>query len=467
MLERNEFEEVKLHDACGVFGMSVAEGDDIDAAMDTYHALYALQHRGQQSCGIAVCTGEDINVKKGDGLLSDVFDDRALLRLRGRTAIGHVRYSGVGGTGSVHAQPIVVRHLGGSLAVAHNGQLVGATKLRREIELRGGIFQSEGDAELIAYLIVKEQLTHPSLEEAVQAVMGYMRGAYSLVIMSGQKLIAVRDPSGYRPLCMGKIGDSVIFASESCAFDAIGAAFVRDIAPGEIVVAERGEVKSIPTGIKARQALCCFEFVYFARPDSVIDNVSVELARQEAGCCLAKADNIEADVVIGVPDSGISAALGYARVSGIPYAVGLVKNRYIGRTFIQTTQGQRERAVKIKLNALSAVLRDKRVVMVDDSIVRGTTCAHLVSLVREAGAKEVHMRISSPPFLHPCYYGTDIPSREVLAAHNRTVEEVNALIGADSLLYLPLEDVGTMLTGLSGGYCEACFTGDYVDKPEE
>ncbi len=461
-----DWAEQKLHDACGVFGISSSEGDASDAAMDVYHALYALQHRGQQSCGIAVFMGDEVHVKKGDGLVSDVFNDRSLLRLRGHAAMGHVLYSGGDSTGSVHAQPIAVKHLGGSLAVAHNGRLVGADALRRDVELRGGIFQSGCDAELIAHLIVKEQLDNPQLEVAMAKVMANMRGAYSLVVMSGHKVMAVRDPSGYRPLCMGRTGGSVIFASESCALDAIGATFVRDIQPGEIVVAENGQVRSIQTGISARQSLCCFEFVYFARPDSVIDNVSVELARQDFGRCLAHVDTVEADVVIGVPDSGISAALGYAAASGLPFAVGLVKNRYIGRTFIQTSQGQRERAVRIKLNALAAVLKGKRVVMVDDSIVRGTTCAHLVSLVREAGAKEVHMRITSPPFLHPCLYGTDIPSRDVLAAHNRSVAQVNALIGADSLLYLPLEDIGKSLSGLTCGHCDACFTGVYTDLPD-
>ncbi len=452
----------KLGEECGVFGIAAAPDTDLDVALETYQALYALQHRGQQSCGIAVSRGSEILVKKGDGLVPENFDDRALLRLRGRMAMGHVRYSSSsGGAGGVNAQPIVVHHLGGHMAVAVNGTLVNAQQLRTETELRGGIFQTSGDAELISYLIVRESLKTERIEDALMGVMQYMEGAYSLLVMSGRKLIAARDPRGFRPLCMGELNGSPVFASESCALDAIGAHFTRDIEPGEIVVAEGGQVRSLKLPQKVKTSLCVFEYVYFARPDSVLDGQSVELSRQEAGRCLARRSTTEADVVIGVPDSGLSAALGFAQESGIPYAVGLVKNRYIGRTFIQPSQGQRERAVGIKLNPLSAVVSGKRVIMVDDSIVRGTTCSRIVSLLRGAGATEVHMKVSSPPFLHPCYFGTDIPSREALIAHNRSVDEITGIIGADSLQYMALEDLPMPVKDLRLDFCNACFTGRY------
>jgi amidophosphoribosyltransferase len=326
--------------------------------------------------------------------------------------------------------------------------------------MRGGIFQTTNDAEVIAYMLVRERLVSPVMEQAVKNIMGYVAGAYSMVILSGRKLIAARDPYGFRPLCMGMLGSSVVFSSESCGLDTIGARYIRDVEPGEIIVAEDGKITSHRSGVEAKSSLCVFEFVYFARQDSVIDGLSVEHVRQNFGRCLARRDSVEADIVIGVPDSGLSAALGYSLESGVHYTVGLVKNRYIGRTFIQTTQAKREKAVSIKLNALSSAVKGKRVIMVDDSIVRGTTCAHIVSLLREAGAKEVHMRVSSPPFLHRCHYGTDIPSEEVLAAHNRTVDEIAKMIGVDSLLYLDLQDIADVMKGLKCGYCDACFTGN-------
>lgn len=458
----------KLHEECGVFGIAAAPDDGIDAAAETYNALFALQHRGQESCGIAVNSGGNIVFHKDAGLVPDVFDADILEKLKGNMAVGHVRYSTTGNQHRVNSQPIVLSHVYGNLAVAHNGNLVNALELRRDIEQRGGIFHTTNDSEVIAHLIVRERMNTDDIEHAIKNAMHLMSGAYSLVIMSQRKLIAVRDPNGFRPLCMGRIGKTVVFASESCAFDAIGAEFIRDVEPGEIVSVEDGRIQSMPCGIPARESLCVFEFVYFARPDSVIDGVSVDESRQLAGKCLARQNKVEADVVIGVPDSGLSAALGFSKESGIPYGVGLIKNRYIGRTFIQPSQGQRRRSVRIKLNALSAAVRGKRVIMVDDSIVRGTTCARIVNLLREAGATEVHMRVSSPPFLHPCFFGTDIPDRLVLMAHNRTLEEIREIIGVDSLDYLRVEDLPETVPGLKMGFCHACFTGDYaVEVPDQ
>jgi len=458
----------KLHEECGVFGIAAAPGETINAAAETYNALFALQHRGQESCGIAVNDNGIINFHKDSGLLTDVFDGDILSKLPGNIAIGHVRYATSANKQRVNSQPIVLSHVYGNLAIAHNGNLVNSQKLRRDIERNGGIFHTTNDSELIAHLIMRERMNTDTTEHAIINAMHLMSGAYSIVIMSQRKLIAVRDPNGFRPLCMGRMGKTFVFASESCAFDTIGAEFIRDIEPGEIVCVEDGRVSSFKCGIKARESLCIFEYVYFARPDSVIDGVSVDESRQEAGRCLARNNTVEADVVIGVPDSGLSAAMGFSEESGIPYGVGLIKNRYIGRTFIQPSQGQRARAVRLKLNAIASAVKGKRVIMVDDSIVRGTTCARLVNLLREAGAKEVHMRISSPPFLHPCYFGTDIPDRSMLLAHERSIEEIRNIIGVDSLDYLRIEDLPKVVEGLKIGYCHACFTGDYaVEVPDK
>lgn len=458
----------KIHEECGVFGIAGADGEEINAASETYNALFALQHRGQESCGIAANENGVINFHKDSGLVPEVFTEEILQKLPGNMAIGHVRYATTGNKQRVNSLPIVLSHVYGNLAIAYNGSLVNASKLRRDIEKHGGIFHTTNDAEIIAHLIVRERMTTDDIEHAIINAMHLLSGAYSLVIMSQHKLIAVRDPNGFRPLCMGKIGDTIVFASESCAFDAVGAEFVRDIEPGELVCVENGKITSIKSGIEARESLCVFEYVYFARPDSVIDGVSVDESRQEAGRCLARRNKNEADVVIGVPDSGLSAAMGFAEESGIPYAVGLIKNRYIGRTFIQPSQGQRKRAVRLKLNAMASAVKGKRVIMVDDSIVRGTTCARLVNLLREAGAKEVHFRISSPPFLHPCFFGTDIPDRSMLMAHNRSIEEIREIVGVDSLDYLRIEDLPKTVKGLKIGFCHACFTGDYaVEVPNE
>ncbi|NCB04808.1 MAG: amidophosphoribosyltransferase [Clostridia bacterium] len=456
-----------MHEECAVFGIACAPEDNLEPAFETYHALFALQHRGQESCGIAACDQGVISYHRDRGLVPEVFTDDILRALPGQRAIGHCRYSTAGSASRENAQPIVVRHVKGTLAIAHNGNLVNANELRREIELDGGIFYATNDSEVLSHVIVRERLRAGSIEEAVKNAMHKLRGAYSLVIMSPRKLIAVRDPNGFRPLCIGKLGNSYLFSSESCGLDALGAEFIRDVAPGEIVTVVDGELKSEHCGIAAKSTTCVFEYIYFARPDSIIDGASVELARQEAGKHLALEHPVGADVVIGVPDSGIPAAIGYSQCSGIPYGVGMIKNRYIGRTFIQPTQAGRERAVKIKLNALVPAVRGKRVIMVDDSIVRGTTCARIVKMLRDAGAKEVHMRVSSPPFLHPCFFGTDVPDREHLIAHGRTVEEIRRIIGVDTLGFLSLEACHKLAPTASCGFCDGCFSGKYpIEVPE-
>ncbi|MCL2580357.1 MAG: amidophosphoribosyltransferase [Oscillospiraceae bacterium] len=454
-----------IHEECGVFGFF---GDaDSDAAAYTYLALYALQHRGQESCGIAVNDDGVINYHKDVGLLPDVFTRERLDKLgTGSMAVGHVRYSDIS-LNRANAQPLVVRHVKGTMALAHNGSLTNAAQLRENLEMSGAIFHSSTDSEVMSHIIIRERLSAPSIEAALEQSMYHLTGAYSLVIMSPKKLIAARDPIGFRPLCMGKIGDAVVFASESCAFDAIGATFVRDIDPGEIVVVTNDGIRSIRTHVKDKGKICIFEYVYFARPDSVIEGVSVHGARLEAGKLLAERHPASADVVIGVPDSGLDAALGFSRESGIPYGVGFIKNRYVGRTFIQPTQVERETTLNIKLNIIDQTVRGKRVVLVDDSIVRGTTSWRIVKLLREAGATKVHMRISAPPFRHPCYFGTDIDSREKLIANKMTVEEIAQKIGVDSLGYLDVEDVTKIAAGARCGFCDGCFTGNYpLPEPE-
>jgi amidophosphoribosyltransferase len=453
-----------LKEACGVFGITIAEGDTRDAAASVYNALYALQHRGQESAGIAVKLSDGLHLHKGNGLVPDVITAKDLVRLKNASAaIGHVRYATDGSdTVPMNAQPILVRHASGSMALCYNGKLVNSKALRMEAETRGGIFQTSNDAEVISYMIVREHLRTNTTEDAILNAMHYMIGAYSLVVLDEKKLIAARDPNGFRPLCIGKVGDSFMFASESCAFGALGGELIRDVEPGEVVVVENGELKSYRCGIHARSSLCMFEFIYFARTDSILDGVSVDDARRVAGQCLAQRSSTEADIVVGVPDSGMSVAMGFAKESNIPYAVGLMKNRYIGRTFIQPTKNEREKSIRIKLNAMRTTVQGKRVILVDDSIVRGTTSAYLVKLLRDAGAKEVHMKIASPPFLNPCYFGTAIPDRTELAAYNRTEADICSMIGADSLQYLPCEDFHIMMKDLKHGFCDACFTGDYA-----
>lgn len=460
----------ELHEECGVFGIWTPQESDV--ARDTYYGLYALQHRGQESCGIAVNSDGIFTLQKDVGLVSSVFDREVLDGLgTGTMAVGHTRYGTTGGNGVVNAQPIVVNHIKGHMALAHNGNLVNSTALRRELELQGSIFHMTSDTEVISYTIIKERLTSPSIEEAINRAMYRLKGAYSLVIMSPAKLIAVRDENGFRPLCYGKREDgSYVVASETCALDAVGASFVRDVEPGEIVVFDGSGVRSLREHCgKAPKQTCIFEYIYFARPDSVIDGHSVHRARIRAGECLAEDYPVDADIVIGVPDSGIDAAIGYARRSGIPYEVGLIKNKYIARTFIAPDQRQRERNVRIKLNPIPEAVRGKRVVLVDDSIVRGTTSERIVRLLREAGAAEIHMRISAPPFTNPCHYGTDIDSRDLLIACHHTVPEIAELVGADSLGYLRQERLCELIGGTvcGEGYCDACFTSHYPTQVPE
>lgn len=458
----------KLHEECGVFG--IFDKNDLDVVASTYSALYALQHRGQESCGIAINEDGVISCYKDLGLVNDVFNKDVLARLpkNGKMAIGHVRYATSGSLSRHNAQPLVVKHIKGAMALAHNGNLTNAGELRRELELNGAIFHTSSDTEVISYIVTRERLNAPSIEAAVASTMKTIKGAYSLLIMSPSKLIAARDPHGFRPLCIGKLDDSYIFASESCALDACGAAFIRDVEPGEIVVCTKDGLTSNKEMCGGETSMCVFEYVYFARPDSVIENSSVHIARQRAGAFLALESPVQADVVIGVPDSGLDAALGYARQSGIPYGVGFIKNKYIGRTFIQGTQKQRESSVRIKLNPIASTVKGKRVILIDDSIVRGTTSARIVKLLREAGASEVHFRVSCPPFIYPCYFGTDIDSRKNLIAVNRTNEEIAKIIGADTLGYLSVENVVKLAENAKCGFCTGCFTGKYpVEVPNK
>ena len=456
-----------LHEECGVFGLCVAGTED--AASIAYHALYALQHRGQESAGIAINDGGVITSHKDVGLVSEVFTPEVLERLgRGGMAVGHVRYATTGRKSRTNAQPMVINHVKGTMALAHNGNLTNAAELREKLELSGAIFHTTSDTEVIAYLITGQRLKAPSIEAAVSAAMDVIQGAYSLVLLSPRKLIAARDPNGFRPLCIGTLDGGYVFASESCALDAIGARFLRDVEPGEIVVAGDGGLRSIRDHCGGRKSsLCVFEFIYFARPDSVIDGAGVHEARLRAGAFLALEHPVQADIVVGVPDSGIDAAIGYARQSGIPYGVGFIKNKYIARTFIAPGQENRADKVRIKLNPISSAVRGKRVVLIDDSIVRGTTSARIVGLLREAGATQVHMRVSAPPFLHPCYFGTDIDSREHLIACGRTTEEIARIIGADSLGYLSVDSAHKLANGCACTFCDGCFTGRYpVPVPE-
>lgn len=457
----------KINEECGIFGIYSKDG--IDVAGETYLALYALQHRGQESCGIAVNDDGVINYHKDTGLVPEVFDKNTLESLgKGQMAIGHVRYATTGNTNAVNAQPIVSRYIKGNLALAHNGNLVNAYELRERFMKNGGIFQTTNDSEIIMYTIAQERNGAGSIEEAINRSMKILKGAYSIVVMSPKKLIAARDPHGFRPLCMGQLGDTYVFASESCALDTLGAKFIKDVEPGEIVVVDDKGVRYIRDNCQKKSNMCVFEFVYFARPDSVIEGNSVHFARQEAGRFLAREHKVEADLVCGVPDSGLDAAMGYSAESGIPYGLAFIKNRYIGRTFIQPTQNARERAVKIKLNALSSSVKGKRIVLIDDSIVRGTTVAQIIKLLRDAGAKEVHIRISSPPFLYPCYFGTDIDSRDKLIANHYTKDEICRQIGADSLGYLSIEALSKIAPNKNCDYCVGCFTGKYpVEVPEE
>jgi len=463
--------EDKMGEECGVFGVYDFDGGDV--ASTIYYGLLTLQHRGQESCGIAV---SDTNGPKGKvitakemGLVNEFFTPEQLEQMKGDIGVGHVRYSTAGSSTRENAQPLVLNYVKGTLGLAHNGNLINALELRHELEYTGAIFQTTIDSEVIAYHIARERLNSKTVEEAVGRAMLKIKGAYSLIVMSPRKLIGARDPFGFRPLCIGKRDNAYVLASETCALDTVGATFVRDVLPGEIVTIspekgiESDTSHCLPENDHAR---CVFEYIYFARPDSYIDGQSVYNARILAGKFLAMDSPVEADLVVGVPESGNCAALGYSLQSGIPYGQAFVKNTYIGRTFIKPKQKSRESSVQVKLNALKEAVDGKRVIMIDDSIVRGTTSDRIVRMLREAGAKEVHMRVSSPPFLWPCYFGTDVPAREQLIAYNRSVEEIREVIGADSLGYLSVDRLQEMVGGLN--ICKGCFTGEYpMDPPEE
>lgn len=478
----------KLSEECGIFGIydlgmlpneenpEGVESMGLDCSRLNYFGLFALQHRGQESCGIAVSDNGDISFHKDTGLVSEVFNDRILEQLKGQMSVGHVRYSTAGANVRENSQPLVTKYVKGSLSIVHNGNLTNTKKLRKELEGQGAIFQTTIDSEIIAYLIAKERIKTKNVEEAVKRSMAKLEGSYSLLVMSPKKIIAVRDPLGYKPLCIGRFkGGAVAFSSESCALDAVGADFLRDVTPGEIVVADKYGLRTFQEKCIGVNRKCIFEYIYFARPDSVIDGISVYKARVEAGKILYRQNPVDADLVVGVPDSGIDAALGYAEESGIRFCKGFVKNNYVGRTFIQPKQEQRELSVGIKLNVIASSVKGKRIVMIDDSIVRGTTVARIVKMLKKAGATQVHVRISSPPFKWPCYYGTDIPSTDQLTATKHTIPQICEMIDADSLEFLEVASLNKMVeidsqniekqknTCPTKGktFCDACFTGDY------
>ena len=462
-MDLDDIFDEKPHDKCGIFGAYDLDGDNV--AQTIYYGLFSLQHRGQESSGISVTDTNGpsgvITCNKGKGLVNEVFDQEKLDKMRGNLGVGHVRYSEAGKSGIEFAEPLVVNYYKGTLALTHNGNIVNANELKEKLSYDGAIFQSGSDSEIVGYLLARERVKTKSVEEALLNSCKQLRGAYSLVITSPRKLIGVRDPFGFRPLCIGKRDNTYFLASESCAIAAVGGEFVRDVEPGEIVSFTKHGMKSDKSMAidPKKQARCIFEYIYFARMDSVIDNVNVYHARIVAGKALAESYPVDADLVVGVPDSGLVAAKGYSEQSGIPYGMAFHKNSYVGRTFIKPKQSQRESSVKIKLNVIEEVVKGKRIVMVDDSIVRGTTCANIIKMLKKAGAKEVHVRISSPPFLHPCYFGTDVPSNEQLIAHSHTTEQIREMIGADSLGYMEVEKLKDMVGDLA--FCDACFTGNY------
>ena len=456
-----------LHEECGVFAAYSLSGEDVAAYI--YYGLFALQHRGQESAGISVSDtgGEKGNIcsVKGMGLVNEVFDKKNLETLKGNLGVGHVRYSTTGASIPSNIQPLAINYIKGTLGLAHNGNLVNAAELKQELSYTGAIFQSTIDTEVIAYLIARERINTKNVESAVLNAMKKLKGAYSLVIMSPRKLIGARDPFGFRPLVLGKKDDTYFFASETCALDAVKAEYVRDVEPGEVVTIYKDKVTgetvidSDKTLCGRKHAHCIFEYIYFARLDSKIDGISVYDARIRGGKALAKRYPVDADVVTGVPESGLTAAVGYAEESGIPFKLAFSKNSYIGRTFIKPSQEEREASVHMKLSVIESVVKDKKVVLIDDSIVRGTTIANLIKTMRQCGAKEIHVRISSPPFLYPCYYGTDVPDNSLLIANEYGTEEIRQRIGADSLGYMNLEDLEEMTGDLP--ICKACFDNNY------
>ncbi len=457
----------KLHDKCGVFG--IWNRNDFDTAHMVYYALYALQHRGQEGSGIAINDNGKIVSYKREGIVTEVFNEKILGKLKGKVAIGHANANTATEDSIIDdMQPLVLKYTKGHMALALNGVLVNSFNLRKEVEEMGHFFQTTSDSEILAMLISRERVKTDNIETAIQRAMSQVEGAYSFLVMTPGKLIGVRDPRGMRPLAIGKKDDSYVLASETSAFDTIGAEFIRDVKPGEIVIIQDDRLTSIQTEVPENSSMCIFEFVYIARTDSTIDGANVYKARYNAGRELAKECPVDADIVIGVPDSGLAAAMGYAAESGIPYAEGFIKNRYIGRTFIQPTQEMREASVSIKLNAIRSQVEGKRVIMIDDSIVRGTTCKRIVNLLRTAGgAKEVHVRISSPMVKYPCYFGVDIADKETLVANNFDLEGIRELIGADSLGFMSVEALKRAPEGAHCGFCTACFDNKYPIKVKE
>jgi amidophosphoribosyltransferase len=453
----------KFKDECGVFG--IFSTDDIDAATLTYYGLYALQHRGQESAGIATSNGKEVKCYKNMGLVSEAFNEKSLAELQGNSAIGHVRYSTTGSSNVNNAQPLVSKFKLGTIAMAHNGNLVNADVIRELLEDSGYVFQTSSDTEVIISMIARgaKKGIERALFNAIQAI----KGSFAIVMLTEDKLIGVRDTNGIRPLCIGKLDNSYIMSSESCALDTLGAEFVRDVEPGEIVIIDKDGLKSLNYSEKTKCETCAFEYIYFARPDSIIDGINVYESRILAGKKLYEESPVEADLVIGVPDSGIPAAVGFSKASGIPYDTGFIKNRYIGRTFITPNQEMRERAVTVKLNVMKSTVAGKRVVLIDDSIVRGTTSKKLVELLRRAGAKEVHFRISSPVVKHPCYFGINTSNRDELIGANFTVDQIRDEIGADSLGYISIDGLLSCF-GEKKGFCLGCFSGVYpVSTPIE
>lgn len=459
----------KLKEECGVFGIYSNKKEE-NVAYYTCLGLSSLQHRGEESCGIAINNGGVISYHKDIGLVSDVFNQKVVDELQqGKMAVGHVRYSTTGAPKKENAQPIVIRYAKGNLAIVHNGNLTNAMELREELQKNGAIFNSTSDTEVIAYIIARERLKAKSIEDAVMNTMKYIKGAYSLLVMSPQKLIAVRDPQGFRPLCIGKLDNDILFSSESCALDIMGADLVRDVKPGEVIVVKDNEMKSYDCKNGEKDGLCIFEYIYFARPDSTIDGLNVHHFREEIGKALAMQAPVDADFVAGVPDSGLDAALGYSKQSKIPYDMAFIKSKYIGRTFIQSTQNKRRKQVLLKLNPIKNTVEGKKIVLVDDSIVRGTTITRLIKTLRKAGAKEIHLRIASPEFLGICYFGTDVAKKEELIAVGKTIDEIRKEIGADSLEFLSLENLRKIAKDSKvNGFCEGCFTAQYpIEVPDE
>lgn len=459
ILPENEFDD-KLKEECGVFGIFLNNpAEECEAATTAFYGLYALQHRGQESSGIAVADGHKIELQKGMGLVTEVIKGQHIKKLKGYIAIGHVRYSTTGASSLVNAQPLVFHYLNGMVGLAHNGNLVNTVELRKRLSTYGSVFQSTTDTEVVANLLAR--YSQDGMEDALAKCMIDMKGAFALVIMTEDRLVGVRDQMGIRPLCIGEINGSFVLASESAALDTVGAKFVRDVIPGEIVVIDKEGMRSLQVINSPRRAHCIFEYIYFARADSTIDGINVYQARREMGRQLARECNIDADMVISVPDSGTPAALGYAEESGLPFEEGLMKNRYVGRTFIQPSQKIRELGVRLKLNAVNEVVQGKRIIMVDDSIVRGTTSKKIVQMLREAGATEVHMVVASPPTKFPCYYGIDTSRREELIASKMSEDEIEKFIGADSLHYMSMEGMFKALKADEQCFCAACFSGSY------